>query len=121
MKKRILAIDDALDILDLVQAVLQQEGYKVVAATDGHSALEQVLITEPDLILLDLSMPVMNGYEFLEQFRQRDQQNRPIPIILLTAHKLTQNEIERLGVAGYLQKPFRQKELLNKISGLLSD
>jgi CheY-like chemotaxis protein len=121
MKKRILVIDDAPDILALVQAVLEQEGYEVFTAIDGRSALEQILIMEPDLILLDLFMPVMNGYEFIEQLRQRDQHNGSIPIMLLTAHKLTQDECERLGVVGYLQKPFRRRELLHKISGLLSD
>jgi CheY-like chemotaxis protein len=121
MKKRVLVIDDAPNILDLVQAVLQQEGYEVITAIDGRSALEQIKITEPDLILLDLFMPVMNGYKFIEQFQQRDQQSGSIPIILLTAHKLTQDEIERLGVVGYLQKPFRQRELLKKISGLPGD
>jgi len=121
MKKRILVIDDAPDILDLLQNVLEREGYEVITATDGRSALEQIMRMVPDLILLDLSMPVMNGYEFIEQFRQRDQQNWSISIILLTAHKLAQDEIERLGVVSYLQKPFRWKELLHKISGLLSN
>src|SRR5215467_8427081 len=113
MKKRILVIDDAPDILDLLQNVLEREGYEVITATDGRSALEQIMRMERDLILLDLSMPVMNGYEFIEQFRQRDQQNWSIPILLLTAHKLAQDEIERLGVVSYLQKPFRWKELLH--------
>jgi CheY-like chemotaxis protein len=121
MKKRILVIDDAPDIRDLLQTVLEQEGYEVITAPDGRSALKQIMRTEPDLILLDLFMPIMNGYEFIEQLRQRDQHNRSIPIMLLTAHKLSQQEFERLGVVSYLQKPFRQKELLKKISGLLSD
>jgi two-component system, sensor histidine kinase and response regulator len=121
VKKRILVIDDAPDIRDLLQTVLEQEGYEVITAPDGRSALKQIMRTEPDLILLDLFMPIMNGYEFIEQLRQRDQHNRSIPIMLLTAHKLSQQEFERLGVVSYLQKPFRQKELLKKISGLLSD
>ena len=121
MMKRILVIDDAPDILDLVQNMLEQEGYEVIATTNGRSALEQIMTIEPDLIVLDLFMPVMDGYEFIVQLRQRDQQKGSIPIILLTAHKLAQDEIERLGVAGYFQKPFRQRELLHKINGLLSN
>jgi len=121
MKKRILVIDDTPAILDLVQSMLQRKGHEVITTTDGYSALEQIKITEPDLILLDLSMLIMSGYEFIEQFRQRYQQDGSIPIILFTTQKLTQHEIERLEVAGYLQKPFHQRELLNRISGLLSD
>ena len=120
MKKRILVIDDNPALLDLVQSMLQLKGYEVMTTTDGRSALEQIRIMEPDLILLDLSMPIMSGYEFIEQFRQCYQQYRSIPIILFTAQKLTQDEIERLEVAGYLQKPIHWRELLNKISGLLS-
>ena len=120
MKKRILVIDDTPAILELLQTMLQGIGYEVMATTDGRSALEQIKIKEPDLILLDLSMPIMSGYEFIEQFRHRYQHYRSIPIILFTAHKLTPHEIERLEVAGYLQKPFHLRELLKKISGLLS-
>ncbi len=120
MKKRILVIDDTPAILELLQSILQGRGYEVMATTDGRSALEQIKGREPDLILLDVSMPIMSGYEFIEHFRRRYQHYGSIPIILFTAQKLTQHEIERLEVAGYLQKPFHLKELLNKISGLLS-
>jgi len=119
MKECILVIDDIPAVLDVVQSVLERESYEVITATDGSSALEQIKIRMPDLILLDLSMPIMNGYEFIEQFRQRYQQAESIPIILLTALKLTHNEIERLKVAGYLQKPFHRKDLLSRISELL--
>jgi CheY-like chemotaxis protein len=120
MKKRILVIDDNLVILDLLQSMLQERGYEVMITTDGCSALELIKIRRPDLILLDLSMPIMSGYEFIEHFRQRYQAYGSIPIILFTAHQLPLHEIERLEVAGYLQKPFHLKELLYTISGLLS-
>jgi DNA-binding response OmpR family regulator len=120
MKKRILVIDDTPAILDLLQSMLDGRGYEVMTTTDGRSALELIKIRRPDLILLDLSMPIMSGYEFIEHFRQRYPHDGSIPIILFTAHQLTPHEIERLEVAGYLQKPFHLRELLNKISGLLS-
>jgi two-component system, OmpR family, response regulator len=119
MKKRILVIDDNLAILDLLQSLLQGIGYEVMTTTDGRSALELIKIRRPDLILLDVFMPIMSGYEFIEHFRQQDQAYESIPIMLITAQQLPLHEIKRLEVAGYLQKPFHLKELLNKISGLL--
>lgn len=121
MKKRVLVIDDIGVILDLVEYMLQMEGYEVVTATDAACALAQIEKITPDLILLDLMMPQMNGYEFLAQLQQRQNHYAAIPILLLTVSELTVDEVKQLGVAGYLRKPFHQKELLSKIQELLSD
>ncbi len=121
MTKRILVIDDIGVILDLVEFLLQMEGYDVVTATDAASALAQIETTKPDLILLDIMMPTMSGYEFIEQLRQRQNHYATIPIMLLTVKEHTPEELEQLGVAGYLRKPFHQQDLLSKINEHLSD
>ncbi len=121
VKKRVLVIDDIGVILDLVEFLLQTEGYDVVTATDAAYALAQIEATKPDLILLDIIMPNMNGYEFIAQLRQRQNHHATIPIMLLTMKEHTPEEVEQLGVAGYLRKPFHQKELLSKIEEFLSD
>jgi DNA-binding response OmpR family regulator len=120
-KKRVFVIDDIGVILDLVKSILQMGGYDVVTATDAASALAQIEKTKPDLILLDIMMPNISGYDFIVQLRQRQNHYAAIPIMLLTVRKHTPEEIEQLGVAGYLRKPFHPKELLSKIEELLSD
>lgn len=121
VKKRVLVIDDIGVILDLVAFLLQMDGYEVVTATDAATALAQMETTKPDLIFLDVMMPNMNGYEFIAQLRQRQNQHVTIPIILLTVKEHTPEEVKQLGVAGYLRKPFHRSELLTKIHELLSD
>ncbi len=121
VKKRVLVIDDIAVILDLVEFLLQMGGYEVATATDAVSALAQIEKITPDLILLDIMMPDISGYEFIAQLRQHQNHYASIPIMLLTVKEHTPEEIEQLGVAGYLRKPFHQKELLSKIEELLSD
>ena len=121
MKKRVLVIDDSAVILNLVQLMLELEGYEVLTATDGLVALELLESTIPDLILLDLLMPTMSGYEFIQELQQHRKHLLSIPIVLLTTKRQTQEELEQLGIAHYLQKPFRRSELLSMLSDLLSD
>jgi DNA-binding response OmpR family regulator len=121
VKKRVLVIDDIGVILDLVEYLLQMEGYDVMTAPDAVSALAQIEKITPDLIVLDIMMPTMSGYEFLAQLQQRRNHYAATPILLLTVKELTPDEVKQLGVAGYLRKPFHQKELLSKIQELLSD
>ncbi len=118
MKKRVLVIDDAVGILDVVTIMLEMEGYEVVTALDASIALARIETTAPDLILLDVVLPTMSGYECIEQLGQH---HDAIPIILFTVLKHTPEEVEQLGVAGYLRKPFHRSELLHKIKELLGD
>ena len=118
MEKRVLVIDDLCMMLDLVEYILHMAGYEVMTASDALTALAQMETTLPDLILLDVMMPQMSGYDFLEQVRHR---HHTIPIVLLTVKQHTPEEVEQLGIAGYLRKPFRQSELLSLLQTLLSD
>ncbi len=118
MAKLVLIIDDLCIMLDLVEYMLQMAGYEVMTVSDALTALAQIETTSPDLILLDVMMPHMSGYDFIEQLRQR---HHAIPIVLLTVKEHTPEEVEHLGVAGYLRKPFHHSELLNLLHELLSD
>jgi DNA-binding response OmpR family regulator len=116
MPKRVLVIDDSGSMLDLMEDMLQRAGYEVMTASDALTAFARIETNTPDLILLDVILPNMSGYEFIEAVRER---HLAIPIILLTVKKHTPEEVEQLGVAGYLRKPFRQKDLLDMLHKVL--
>ncbi len=112
MAKKILAVDDEKAIVRLVQVNLEREGYEVVTAYDGREALEKVASERPDLVVLDVMMPYMDGFEVLQQLR-KDPNTRDIPVIMLTA-KAQDADVFRgwqSGVDCYLTKPFNPMEL----------
>lgn len=116
MAKKILVVDDERHIVRLVEVNLVRAGYDVIAAYDGEEALEQVGIEEPDMIVLDVMMPRLDGFETLKRLQANpDTQN--IPVIMLTA-KAQDADIFRgwaSGVSAYLTKPFNPQELLTFI------
>lgn len=117
---RILVVDDLIDNLFLLQTVLEAEGYEVDTADNGNSALAKVHDTPPDLILMDVMMPDMNGYEVTQQIRQTP--TLPfIPILLVTAHEETDgSEGLALGANDFIRKPIEFDQLLAKIADFLS-
>jgi len=113
MAKKILAVDDERAIVRLVQVNLERHGYEVVTAFDGKEALEKVASELPDLIVLDVMMPYMDGFEVLQNLK-KDPQTRDIPVIMLTA-KAQDADVFRgwqSGVDCYLTKPFNPMELI---------
>lgn len=113
MAKKILAVDDERHIVRLVQVNLERQGYVVVTAFDGKEALEKVESENPDLIVLDVMMPYMDGFEVLQNLK-KNQNTRDIPVIMLTA-KAQDADVFRgwqSGVDCYLTKPFNPMELL---------
>src|SRR5579872_2821014 len=113
MAKKILAVDDERHIVRLVQVNLERQGYEVVTAYDGKEALEKVQSENPDLIVLDVMMPYMDGFEVLQNLK-KNQNTRDIPVIMLTA-KAQDADVFRgwqSGVDCYLTKPFNPMELL---------
>lgn len=113
MPKRILVVDDEPHIVRLVQVNLQREGYEVLTAYDGVDALEKVAGEKPDMVVLDVMMPRMNGFEVLKKLKA-DDATRDIPVIMLTA-KAQDADVFRgwqSGVDSYLTKPFNPMELL---------
>lgn len=114
MPKKILAVDDEKHIVRLVQVNLERQGYEVVTANDGREALEKVESEKPDLVVLDVMMPYMDGFEVLQNLR-RNANTRDIPVIMLTA-KAQDADVFRgwqSGVDCYLTKPFNPMELIS--------
>jgi len=113
MAKKILAVDDEKNIVRLVQLNLQKEGYDVITATNGREALERVAEDRPDLIVMDVMMPEMDGFEALRRLKE-DAATAEIPVIMLTA-KAQDADVFRgwqSGVDCYLTKPFNPMELI---------
>lgn len=111
--KRILAVDDDRHIVRLVEVNLRAAGYEVLTAFDGQEALDKVVAQSPDMIVLDVMMPRVDGFEVLRQL-QADAQYQKIPVIMLTA-KAQDADIFKgwaSGVSSYLTKPFNPRELL---------
>ena len=114
MAKKILAVDDERSIVRLVQVNLQRAGYDVVTAFDGKEALEKVEAEQPDLVVLDVMMPYMDGFEVLQTLR-KNPSTRELPVIMLTA-KAQDADVFRgwqNGVDCYLTKPFNPMELIS--------
>ena len=116
-KPKILVVDDEDRSLRLVEAMLAPEGYDVVLAHSGQEGLEMIRDTSPDIVLLDIMMPGMNGYEVLSILRQQSN----IPVIMLTAKKevTSARDALNLGADDYIRKPFRKGELLARIQAKL--
>jgi two-component system alkaline phosphatase synthesis response regulator PhoP/two-component system response regulator VicR len=121
MPKKILAVDDERAIVRLVQVNLERQGYEVVTAYDGKEALEKVASERPDLIVLDVMMPYMDGFEVLQQLK-KNPETREIPVIMLTA-KAQDADVFRgwqSGVDCYLTKPFNPLELTAFVKRIFS-
>ena len=112
---RILVVDDDKMVRKAVGKVLEEEGYEVDYAEDGTAALERIAETAPDVILLDVMMPGMNGRQFLKTLR--DDVSQDIPVVVMTAiHGIDFNPVFGLGASDLVRKPFDVDELLNKIA-----
>lgn len=112
---QILVVDDIVDNLFLMQAVLEAEGYLVKTAVNGTIALRQFQNSPPDLVLLDIMMPGLNGYEVAQRIRQVSK----TPIVFMTAHdELSTLPYSDIGVNDLVRKPIDFDELLTKIEAL---
>ncbi len=117
MPKTILIADDAANIRLMVKDYLQEKGYRVVTAENGQAALYVARHEKPDLILLDIMMPELDGYDFIRTFRKEAE----TPIILLTARLEEEDKVLglELGADDYLTKPFGLRELMARIRAVL--
>lgn len=116
---RILAVDDTSDNLFLIQALLEDDGYEVSLAEDGETALAQIAQSPPDLILLDVMMPGLDGYEVTRRIRQNVELPF-IPILLITAYRRS-SVVEGLdaGANDFIRKPVDVEELSARVRALL--
>lgn len=117
---KILVVDDLLDNLRLLSSLLMEEGYDVRRAPDGSMALSNVPRFEPDLILLDIMMPEMDGYEVCKRLKA-DEKSKDIPIIFLSALDLTFDKVKafEVGAADFINKPFHPAEVMARVKNQL--
>ncbi|MCC7360363.1 MAG: response regulator transcription factor [Anaerolineales bacterium] len=113
----ILLVDDEPNIVELARLYLEREGFRVAAVGDGRAALERAAKDEPALMVLDLMLPVLDGYEVCKQVRARSE----LPIIMLTAHDEDIDKIIglELGADDYVTKPFNPRELVARVKAIL--
>ena len=121
MKKKILVVDDEDDILQFLELVLREKGYDVVTAAGGQEALTRAQIEKPDLVLLDIMMPQMDGWEVLKLLRV-DDETADIPVAMLSARTEAKDRVQGLqeGAIDYICKPFALQELLDKIGTIFA-
>jgi CheY-like chemotaxis protein len=121
MAKRILIIDDEEDIVNLVKMILEDAGYTVESVTDGREALKALATNQFDLILLDIMMPFMSGWEVLETMRSQEA-TRDVPVALLTARASPRedNQPHPTDYCEYITKPFEPDDFLRRIHKILS-
>ena len=114
---KILIVDDERDIVDFISDYLTGEGYRIIKAYDGAEALEKLHLERPDLILLDVMMPHLDGFEVCKQIRTES----PVPILMVTAKS---NDVDKIvgleiGADDYISKPFNPRELIARVKAIL--
>jgi two-component system response regulator RpaA len=119
---RVLVIDDERAIVDVVRTVLEWNGYEVLAADDGSRGFATAQRRSPDAIILDLMMPVMDGFQVLEALRDHER-TADVPVLVLTAvqNEATEDRCAELGATRYLRKPFEPEELLEAVETLTAN
>lgn len=121
-RKKILLVDDSATTLMMEQMVLRGQAYQIVTAKNGREAVTTAAIEKPDLILLDVVMPEMNGFEACRRIRQQEE-TKHVPIIMVTTKGEEQN-VEtgfESGCSDYITKPINGAELLTKVRGFLDE
>jgi DNA-binding response OmpR family regulator len=120
--KRLVYIEDEAEMIDLVRLILGRRGYTVMGANGGREGLELVRKELPDLVLLDLMMPDMDGWDVYHQMKS-EEETRNIPVIVITAKALNIDKVLGLRIAkveDYIAKPFSPQELLQRVDQVLS-
>ncbi|MBZ4415886.1 response regulator [Myxococcus sp. RHST-1-4] len=110
----VLVVDDDPDILEALSEILEAEGFEIRRARNGKEALERLEPDPPNLILLDLMMPVMDGWEFAQRMRQKPAV-AGIPLIVLSADRNVGSKAADIGAVGHLAKPFELNDLLDMV------
>jgi len=118
--KKILVVDDEKDVRDLVRRILARGGFEIITALDGKEGLAKVYSEAPDLMILDINMPVMDGWEVCRKIRG-DPLYKHLPIIMLTVRRTKEDQLKGLGLGGdaYITKPFYPTELLARVKTVL--
>ena len=116
MKKKILVVEDNEQNLYLVTFLLEQRGYEVISASNGRKGVEKAQAEKPDLILMDIQLPEINGYEATTQIKSMADINQ-IPIVAITSYAMAgdQEKALAIGCAGYIEKPFAPETFVSEI------
>ncbi|HNV85551.1 MAG TPA: response regulator [Candidatus Omnitrophota bacterium] len=117
MAKKILLVDDDPHIVQLLKTRLAASQYEIVTASDGEEGFEKLKAESPDMVLLDILMPKMDGYGFVLRMKEENLLSKT-PVIMLTAKDNMKDLFEMEGVSDYIVKPFQAAELLNKIEAV---
>ena len=121
-KKRVVCIEDEPEMVDLVKLILGRKGFELIGAMGGREGLEKIKSIKPDLVLLDLMMPDMDGWEVYQQMKADPEMQR-IPVIVVTAKAQSIDKVLGLHIAkvdDYVTKPFGPQELLQSVEKVLS-
>ncbi len=121
MSPRILIVDDEKEMIEMLEMRLKALGYETMAAYDGHEGLEKARSRKPDLIILDLMLPKLDGYQVCRMLKF-DVNHKKIPIIMFTARAQDSDKHmgKEVGADAYINKPFEPKVLMDKIKELLA-
>jgi DNA-binding response OmpR family regulator len=122
MPKKILVVDDETELLKALSIRLKTSGYEVITASDGQEGLEKAKSLNPDLIVLDILMPKMDGYEVCRMLKF-DEKYKSIPVIMLTAKAQDIDKAmgKKVGADDYITKPFETQDLVDKIKKYLGE
>ena len=120
--RRILCIEDEPEMIDLIRLILSRKGFEVLGATGGEDGIYKVRHEKPDLVLLDLMMPFVDGWEVYQQMKA-DEATKDIPVIVVTAKAQSIDKVLGLHIAkvdDYIAKPFSPKDLINSVERVLA-
>ena len=117
MQENVLVVDDHPEIRDLMLEVLERRGYRASTAFDGHDALTQFALARPDLVITDLSMPGLNGYQLCRLIRGISS----VPVLIMSAQKGVEERVYEMGADAFVSKPFDMEALWAEIDELLLD
>ena len=118
--KKILIVDDEADIIEILKFVLEAQGYECITATDGEEGLRLARESNPDLIILDVMMPKINGYK-ISRLLKYDSKYKDIPILMVTARSQEEDKLigEETGANEYITKPFQVDFVVEKVKSYL--
>ncbi|WP_316760094.1 PleD family two-component system response regulator [Pedobacter aquatilis] len=119
MSKKLLICDDDIDIIEMLEIVLDDSGFDIITETDSKKVLELISSTKPQLVLMDLWMPVISGDQILMQMRE-DQNLSSIPVVIMSAAQDGKEVASKAGANGYIPKPFDIDELMQKVNKFMS-
>ena len=117
MQQNVLVVDDQPEVLDLIVEFLKQRGCQVSSASDGHDALTQFVVDRPDLVVSDLTMPGLNGYQLCLIIRAISS----VPVLMMSAQTGVEEKAYQMGADAFVSKPFHLEALWAEIDELLSD